>query len=207
MSNENFTQLPVVGTAQLSDIFAVVQANITSQETAQQLFNLMLKNTILSFPGNPNGNVAGVTYQFCWDSTNGVLYVCTVTGISSAAVWVSIAGNRSFLPTTIVTATTQQILPNKAYIANNVSFGITFTLPVSANVGDQFIITGDLGANWVVAQNALQKVYLSSHTTTPGTGGSITSSNTHDSATFMCIEQDLVFSVINYNSVSGLVIV
>lgn len=91
MANENFTQLPSVVNATLADIFAVVQSNQTQQETAQQLLSLFSTNIIASFAGNPNGNVAGVIYNFCWDTTDSVLYVCTSSGSTVTAVWTAVA--------------------------------------------------------------------------------------------------------------------
>ena len=87
MANENFLQLPTVTSAQLSDVVAAVQSNVTVQETLQQIFNLFLANNVLSFAGNPNGNVAGTAFQFCYDTTNKILYICTTTGSASTAVW------------------------------------------------------------------------------------------------------------------------
>lgn len=100
MSNEMITQLPTVTNALLSDIIYAVQGYISptnpgtsSQETLQQVFNLMLANTILNNAGNPNGVVAGQTYQFCVDTTNSNLYICTTSGSASSAVWTRYAGN------------------------------------------------------------------------------------------------------------------
>lgn len=87
MANEKFTQLPTVASAQLADIICAVQAGVSSQETLQQVITLGLAQTILHFAGNPNGSVAGVTYQFCWDTTNNILYICTTTGSTTTAVW------------------------------------------------------------------------------------------------------------------------
>lgn len=43
----------------------------------------------LSRSGNPNGNVAGrFIGQFCYDSGNGLTYVCTKAGSASTATWV-----------------------------------------------------------------------------------------------------------------------
>jgi hypothetical protein len=46
MANEKFTQLPTVSTAQLSDIICAVQAGVSSQETLQQILNLISTNLI-----------------------------------------------------------------------------------------------------------------------------------------------------------------
>lgn len=93
MANEKFTQLPTVTNATLADIICAVQGGISSQETLQQILNLMLPNTILNFAGNPNSNVAGVTFQLCYDTTNADLYLCTTSGSTSTAVWTLIGAN------------------------------------------------------------------------------------------------------------------
>ncbi len=87
MANEKFTQLPTVTNAALTDIIAAVQSGVSVQETLQQVFTLMLSNTILHNAGNPNGSVAGVVYQFCWDTSGHILYVCTTSGNAATAVW------------------------------------------------------------------------------------------------------------------------
>lgn len=93
MSNEKFSQLPTVTNATASDIICAVQAGISSQETLQQVINLSLSQTILNNAGNPNGSVAGSIYQFCYDTTNADLYICTSSGSSSTAVWTLIGAN------------------------------------------------------------------------------------------------------------------
>lgn len=94
MANEMFTQLPSVANAELTDIICAVQGYVSPsspgtsvQETFQQVFTLMQSNVVLSFAGNPNGSVAGITFQFCWDTTNTALYICTTSGTTSTAVW------------------------------------------------------------------------------------------------------------------------
>lgn len=42
---------------------------------------------ITNYPGNPNGNLAGSLYWFCWDTVNMILYICTTAGNASTAVW------------------------------------------------------------------------------------------------------------------------
>lgn len=66
----------IVGTSNL--IFTQVAAPITS--------------FVLSYPGNPNGFVAGVQYQLLWDTVDNILYVCTTTGSASTAVWTPCIG-------------------------------------------------------------------------------------------------------------------
>jgi len=100
MSNEMFTQLPSVVSSQMGDIIAAVQGYVSPsspglsvQQTLGQVYSLFNANIILNYAGNPNGNMAGTTYQFCWDTADNVMFVCTVTGTSSTAVWKPLYGS------------------------------------------------------------------------------------------------------------------
>jgi hypothetical protein len=98
MPNIPITNLPTVSNASLSDIIYAVQGYVSpsvpgtsSQETLQQVFNLMLANTVLHNAGNPNGTVAGILYQLCWDTAHNVFYICTTSGPAASVVWTAIA--------------------------------------------------------------------------------------------------------------------
>jgi hypothetical protein len=137
MANKKFTQLPTVSASTLADIIAAVQGGISTQQTLQQVFNLYLSNTILNHAGNPNGAVAGVTYQFCWDTTNTVLYICTSSGNAATAVW-QLAGS-IFIPgssNSSVLGSTSTGVP--AWIGpmtnGQVIIGFTGSTPINANL-------------------------------------------------------------------------
>lgn len=88
-----------------------------------------------------------------------------------------------------VTGTTQAIATNTGYIANNAA-QVVFTLPLTANLGDTFYITGNGSAGtagWQLKQNAGQQVFFGSTSTTAGTGGSLTSTNQLDSIRAVCV--------------------
>lgn len=93
MSNEKITELPSVASALTSDIIYAVQGGVSVQETLQQVLNLGLSNTVLTFAGNPNTNLAGSIYQLCYDTTNKKFYICTTTGSALTAVWTLIGAN------------------------------------------------------------------------------------------------------------------
>src|SRR6267154_4638942 len=112
MANEKFTQLPTVVSSAMADIIAAVQGGVSSQETLQQIFTLYLSNTILHNAGDPNGSVAGVVYQFCWDTSNSVLYICTTSGNAATAVW-TLGGSVSF-PITLADGGTSKALTASA---------------------------------------------------------------------------------------------
>ena len=101
------TSLPTVSNASLTDIIYAVQGytspsnlGVSVQETMQQVFNLMLANTILHNAGNPNGAVAGNIYQLCWDTTDSVMFVCVTSGTSSSAVWTDISSGSGLISPT-----------------------------------------------------------------------------------------------------------
>ena len=93
MSNEKVTDLPSVTNATLADIIYAVQSGISVQENLSQVFQLFLGNNVLNYSGNPNGNLAGTINQFCYDTADMFLYLCTTSGSSSVAVWTLVGAN------------------------------------------------------------------------------------------------------------------
>lgn len=93
------SQMPASPSATLSDLIYDIQSGVSEKSTLQQVFNLMLANTVLNHAGNPNGAVAGVVYQFCWDTTNSALYICSTSGTSGTAIWTLISTGFTSLQT------------------------------------------------------------------------------------------------------------
>lgn len=105
-TEEMFTELPTVATAQLTDIICAVQGysspsvlGLSVQETLQQVYSLFQSNIILFNAGDPNGVLAGTTYQFCWDTVDSELWICTTTGTASTAVWTLVASSTASIVT------------------------------------------------------------------------------------------------------------
>jgi hypothetical protein len=149
MSNEMYTQLPSVTFSTMADIICAVSggsAGVSSQETLGQVFDLFLAGAVLNYAGNPNGNLAGDVYQFCWDTTNHILYVCTTSGNAASAVWTLAGGTVLPVPATQggtgVTSPTAHTLP----VAEGAS-AFTFLGPLT---NGQLLI-GSTGANPVPA--------------------------------------------------------
>jgi hypothetical protein len=90
MANIKISQLPTVANALLTDIFPVDQDGVTVSESLLQVSQLLTQQVILNYPGNPNGNVAGQTYQLLWDTTDKQLYIATTTGTAISTVWTGI---------------------------------------------------------------------------------------------------------------------
>lgn len=223
MPNERFTDLPTVGSAAFTDIICAVQGYVSPsiigtsvQESLLQIFQLFQSNVILSNAGNPNGSVAGSTYQLCWDTTNHILYVCTQTGTASTAVWMKsitltagtgisitqsgsnivISGSASGISWNKITATTQAMVTNNGYIADAGSL-LTFTLPTTASIGDSLIVTGLGAGGWTITQAAGQQIIIGSAASTVGVSGSISSSNQFDAFSLVCVTANSVWQTLS----------
>jgi len=100
---------------------------------------------------------------------------------------------------TVITAATQALIASNGYIGNR-GTNITYTLPVTASVGDRFRIT-NLGIGLpVIAQNAGQSIRFTSSTTTPGVGGSLTAISRYASIELVCAVADTDFIVLSSES-------
>lgn len=101
-------------------------------------------------------------------STFGAGNTITISATSSGFTWNTITSANN----------PQQIVKENGYIATG---GVlcTLVLPVTATIGDTFIVTG-FSALWRITQNALQQIYIGSQVTTAGVAGSLTSTNALD---------------------------
>ncbi len=105
----------------------------------------------------------------------------------------------------VVTGTSQAGVAGNGYIANNAGL-VTVTLPSTSAVGDIIAVTGINNATgWRVAQNAGNTIFFGTSTTTPGVGGSLSSSATRDSVYLLCVTANAAWNVLN--SVGNLTVV
>lgn len=84
-----------------------------------------------------------------------------------------------------VTGTTQTVAVNTQYIANNAGL-ITFTLPATAAVNDQFVIIGKGAGLYEVDYTTSQLIHMGNVSSTV-TSGAVTATHRYDCATFTCI--------------------
>lgn len=77
---------------------SLVDDNTTNPDTGGANWQAVAFGT--TYPGNPNGFVAGngvsangVTQSLLWDTSNGILWICTVTGTAATAVWSGVTGS------------------------------------------------------------------------------------------------------------------
>lgn len=222
MPNEMFTQLPTVSNAQMTDIICAVQGYVSSsvpglsvQETLGQVYNLFQSNIILSYAGNPNGNVAGTTFQLLWDTVDSILWVNTTTGNAASAVWtksinliagsgITISQSGSTITISVsgagfswnqVTGTSVAMVTNQGYQADNVGL-VTLSLPTASSFGDILHIAGYGAGGWTIAQGAGQQVIVGDLSSTIGAGGSVSSTNQYDSLILYCAVANTTWQVL-----------
>jgi hypothetical protein len=84
-----------------------------------------------------------------------------------------------------ITTTPIQMITDNGYIANN-GTSVTFTLPLTSNVGDILEINGN-NTNWIVLQNAGQNINVGTTSTTVGVVGNISSQTLFNSIRLLCV--------------------
>jgi hypothetical protein len=102
--------------------------------------------------------------------------------------------NRLFY--TEVTTTTQTLVADNAYGANNAS-QVVATLPVTAAAGAMIEITGMGAGGWRIAQNASQQIHFGNLSTTVGTGGRIDSTLRRDCIRLKCVVANTEWVVVD----------
>lgn len=73
--------------------------------TTSPYINLLQISGLATNAGNPNGVVAGNSTSpasILWDTTNGIIWICTTSGPPSTAVWTASAPAGSYVPTATV---------------------------------------------------------------------------------------------------------
>lgn len=99
-------------------------------------------------------------------------------------------------PWSEVTGTSQAMVVNNSYIANNAAL-VTLTLPATAALGDRFIVIAKGAGLFRIAQNAGQAIHFGEITTTAGTGGSLNATVRYDSVEIVCITANTQFVVVD----------
>jgi len=215
-NGEYLTQLPTVSAAHASDIIYAVQGGLSVQETLSQVQSLFQANLVTYFSGNPNGSLAGTIYQFCWDTLDSILYLCTFAGTSSTTIWskvitltggsgititqngniIQISSSASGTTWNNITGTSAAMMTNNGYQTNNAGL-VTLTLPISSSFGDLLEVSGFGAGGWTIVQLAGQQIIVGSALTTLGVGGSLSSTNRYDSIQFRCVVANLVWEAIS----------
>lgn len=88
------------------------------------------------------------------------------------------------------------ILAGQGYIPTGAGV-IVLTLPVNAPAGSNFRIAGFGPGGWSVAQNVGQIIHFGNLSTTPGAGGSLSSTNRGDSLEAICVVTDSEWVIVS----------
>lgn len=179
---EVITSFPTVANATMDDIIMAVQGytspsvlGTSVQESLSQVFELFQTNIILYNSGNPNGAIAGSTFQFCWNTTNSTLWICTTTGTSSTAVWTKVG---SGIQWHLVMGVSQLAQLNQGYVTSDSAL-TTITLPTSFSFGDTVRVAGNGTGGWTLRAGAGTIINVGTQVTT--SGGTVSSVHTNDS--------------------------
>lgn len=224
-------QAGVTKQATESLVLANIQANI--QITTSQVTGLGTAATVNVPISAPNGGtgVASPTahtlpvaegasnYNFVGPLTNGQLLIGS-TGLDPVAAAITAGSGISISNTaggititasgsgafnwTVVTAATQTMAANNGYIANR-GTAVTFTLPATANVGDEIDLIGQGAGGWIIAQPAGVNIQFGTKATTVGVGGSLASTQRRDVVTMICTTANTEWTV--YSAVGNLTVV
>ncbi len=110
-------------------------------------------------------------------STSGAGSTITVNVTSASFDW-----------NTVTSATNpNQVVIENGYKTNDNASRVVLLLPATATLGDTFRVMGYGTAGWQITQNANQKIYLGTQTTSVGVAGSLASTQTHDTIELTCI--------------------
>lgn len=126
---------------------------------------------------------------------NGVCHFSSTNFSVDANGFVQLSGIAGFLWNE-VTATSENMLVNNGYIANNVGL-VTLTLPATAALGTIIRVAGKGAGGWSIAQNAGQTIHFGTLSTTPGAGGSLASNDDKDCVELLCITANTDFEVLS----------
>jgi hypothetical protein len=167
--------------------------NINNTASSMAIGNLGLAvNTISSSDTNgnilfvPNGTgTIGFYGAYSFPVADGTAGQVMKTDGAGVITWED--DEAGSFPWTVLTGTTQTVVVENGYIANNGSQVLAFTLPASAAVGDEFeLIAGNASFGFSVLQSAGQSIVIGNTSTTVGTGGSLASTARGDWLRFIC---------------------
>lgn len=226
MAGEKISQLPLVLTAQLTDLLPVVQSGVTSGETLNQILTLFLAQMGFSSGilkpvaggtgvSNPTAHTIPIAegssnFSFIGPLTDGQILI-GVTGADPLPGQLSPGANISIsnAPGSIIISGTAspgigwtEITASSAtMVADNGYVAnnaglVILTLPTTAAFGTILYIIGKGAGGFLIAQNANQQIHVGNTASTLGNGGSIASTNQFDSIVLICTVANLIWTTL-----------
>lgn len=129
---------------------------------------------------------------------------------SNLLSWIQLATSSTPSFTWVVVDSTSSVTmaPNHGYIISYTLSYVDLLLPPASTISQQIGIIGVGGSmGWRVTQGAGQYVYNSIVATTPGVTGSMTSASPNDSASLICIGDNLGWATFGAPQSTGLIMV
>lgn len=114
-----------------------------------------------------------------------------ITGLRAGAN-TNFTGEQGSLIWQPVNGLTEQMAPNNGYVTMNAGV-VNLLLPLEAAFGDLIGVVGWGSGGWTISQNEGQQIFLGLTPTTPGVGGSLSSTQSRDSIVLMCVVPNVSF--------------
>ena len=164
-------------TAVSTDTFTVVRAQegTTAQawgvgSIVQNLITAGTMNSLaqmIEYAGNPNGNVAGYAAtsttppSTCWDTTDGLLWICTTSGSASTAGWIAQAPLASPTFTGTPAAPTPSSADNSTRLATTayVQTGLATKAALAGSSGQVFSVANAASASQALPLGQAQSTF------------------------------------------------
>ena len=160
-------------------------------------FNLVGTGFVSTLTGNAGGAISPVLGNINIVGAGGV----TVTGAGNTLTITVAAGGMTWSrPAGAAVAAAA----DNGYVPTNVGI-TTFTLPAAAALGTVIEIIGESAAGWSIAQNAGQNVQHGNVSTTPGVGGSLSSTNRYDTVRLICRVANTTWAVTSSTGVLNVI--
>ncbi len=111
--------------------------------------------------------------------------------------WQTGGGGGSSFTWNNVATNTQALVANNGYLTNNGATLVTYTLPTTVALLSIITVSGFSSGGLFIAQNAGQRIKFGDIFTTSGTGGSLSSSNSGDQISLLCVIANTEFVMLN----------
>ncbi|MEO6077580.1 MAG: hypothetical protein ABIP54_02225 [Candidatus Andersenbacteria bacterium] len=193
----NGTSTPVI------DIAAtyVGQASITTLGT---ITTGVWNGTAITVPNGGTGAVAFTAFGVLCGGTTSTSAVQSLASTGTAGQVLASNGaaalpsfkNITSLTWVDQTGASVSLVAGTSYQANRATL-VTFTLPVTAAFGDEFVISGFGVGGWKLAQNASQLINFGNKVTTTGTSGFLASTDKEDKVHLYCQVANTTFGVLS----------
>lgn len=118
----------------------------------------------------------------------------TGIGITNGAGTITISSAGGGVSWSEITTTSQTMVANNGYIANNAGV-VTLTIPATVALGDTFLIVGKGAGGWLVQANAGQTIYFGSSTSS--VAGSAASTQRRNCIEIVCITANTELEIRN----------